>query len=319
MLLGLRNDPKRPFVAVLGGAKISDKLGVVEALLDVVDALVVGGAMCFTFFAAQGNSIGDSLFEPDQVDTCRRLLDDAARRTGKTIHLPERHRRARRRRRAAPRSAPVCPTAPRASTSGPGRRRRSPTSSSTPAPCSGTARWACSRTSASPPARAPSPRRWPTRRRSRWSAAATPQPRSPSSASTTTSTTSPPAAARRSSCSSSATCPGSLRCARANGVSAMEERRAGRSSPATGRCTTTTSRRSRLVQKLAYLVTKEMTADVDVSVHPPFTDMRSIQTLIDVRRSALRPRRPALSLGGQRSVHRRGVTGVPRQARRAST
>jgi phosphoglycerate kinase len=84
VLLGLRSDPKRPFVAVLGGAKISDKLGVVEALLGVVDALVVGGAMCFTFLAAMGHPIGDSLFEPDQVDTCARLLAG-----GKPIHLPE--------------------------------------------------------------------------------------------------------------------------------------------------------------------------------------------------------------------------------------
>ena len=84
VLLGLRNDPKRPFVAVLGGAKISDKLGVVEALLGVVDNLVIGGAMCFTFLAAQGHTIGDSLWEPEQVDTCRRLLQ-----SGKTIHLPE--------------------------------------------------------------------------------------------------------------------------------------------------------------------------------------------------------------------------------------
>lgn len=83
VLLGLRNAPKRPFVAVLGGAKVSDKLGVIEALLDTVDALVIGGAMCFTFFAAQGRSIGDSLFEPDQVDTCNRLLA-----AGKPIHLP---------------------------------------------------------------------------------------------------------------------------------------------------------------------------------------------------------------------------------------
>jgi phosphoglycerate kinase len=88
VLLGLRNKPRHPFVAVLGGAKISDKLGVVEALLEVVDSLVIGGAMCFTFFAAQGNPIGDSLFEPDQVDTCRRLLADAGAK-GKTIHLPE--------------------------------------------------------------------------------------------------------------------------------------------------------------------------------------------------------------------------------------
>ena len=84
VLLGLRNSPKHPFVAVLGGAKISDKLGVVEALLDIVDSLVIGGAMCFTFFAAQGKPIGDSLFEPDQVETCRRLLE-----SGKSIHLPE--------------------------------------------------------------------------------------------------------------------------------------------------------------------------------------------------------------------------------------
>ncbi len=84
VLIGLRNDPKRPFVAVLGGAKISDKLGVVEALLGVVDSLVIGGAMCFTFLAAQGHTIGDSLWEPEQVDTCRRLLA-----SGKTIHLPE--------------------------------------------------------------------------------------------------------------------------------------------------------------------------------------------------------------------------------------
>lgn len=84
VLLGMRTRPNRPFVAVLGGAKISDKLGVVEALLEVVDTLVIGGAMCFSFFAARGTSIGDSLFEPDMVDTCRRILDGS----GDKIHLP---------------------------------------------------------------------------------------------------------------------------------------------------------------------------------------------------------------------------------------
>ena len=85
VLTGLRDKPKRPFVAVLGGAKISDKLGVVEALLSVVDQLVIGGAMCFTFLAAQGKPIGDSLFEPDMVDTCRRILETA----GDKIVLPD--------------------------------------------------------------------------------------------------------------------------------------------------------------------------------------------------------------------------------------
>ena len=83
VLLGLREEPRRPFVAVLGGAKVSDKLGVIDALLERVDALVVGGGMCFTFLAAQGHSIGDSLCERDQIDTCKRLLSQS-----KPIHLP---------------------------------------------------------------------------------------------------------------------------------------------------------------------------------------------------------------------------------------
>ncbi len=82
VLGGLRDKPKRPFVAILGGSKVSDKLGVIEALMDVVDTLVIGGGMCFTFFAAQGKSIGSSLLEADQVDTCRRLLESDK------IHLP---------------------------------------------------------------------------------------------------------------------------------------------------------------------------------------------------------------------------------------
>jgi len=84
VLLGMRNRPARPFVAVLGGAKVSDKIGVIEALLDTVDELAIGGAMCFTFLAAQGHPIGDSLFEPDLVETCSQLLAAAS----KPIHLP---------------------------------------------------------------------------------------------------------------------------------------------------------------------------------------------------------------------------------------
>lgn len=83
VLTGLREHPKRPFVAVLGGSKVSDKLGVVTALAELVDQLVIGGAMAFTFLAAQGYSVGNSLFEPDFVDDCRRLLD-----SGSEILLP---------------------------------------------------------------------------------------------------------------------------------------------------------------------------------------------------------------------------------------
>jgi phosphoglycerate kinase len=75
VLLGLRSHPKRPFTAILGGSKVSDKLAVIDALLDVADELLIGGGMCFTFLAAQGHTIGDSLFEPDMVDACRALLD----------------------------------------------------------------------------------------------------------------------------------------------------------------------------------------------------------------------------------------------------
>lgn len=71
----VRRDPERPFVVVLGGAKVSDKLGVIEALVEHGDAVLVGGAMCFTFLLAQGHEVGDSLVEPDFVGACRDLLD----------------------------------------------------------------------------------------------------------------------------------------------------------------------------------------------------------------------------------------------------
>jgi phosphoglycerate kinase len=80
----LTQDPQRPYVVVLGGSKVSDKLAVIEALLPKVDTLLVGGGMCFTFLAAQGHGVGGSLLEADQVDTCRRLLDEA----GDRIVLP---------------------------------------------------------------------------------------------------------------------------------------------------------------------------------------------------------------------------------------
>jgi phosphoglycerate kinase len=84
VLTRLTADPDRPYVVVLGGSKVSDKLAVIEALLPKVDRLLVGGGMCFTFLAAQGHGVGGSLLEADQVDTCRRLLAEA----GDRIVLP---------------------------------------------------------------------------------------------------------------------------------------------------------------------------------------------------------------------------------------
>ncbi|HJT04074.1 MAG TPA: phosphoglycerate kinase [Pseudonocardiaceae bacterium] len=80
----LTDAPERPYAVVLGGSKVSDKLAVIEALLPKVDTLLVGGGMCFTFLAALGHPVGESLLEQDMVDVCARLLKSS----GDTIRLP---------------------------------------------------------------------------------------------------------------------------------------------------------------------------------------------------------------------------------------
>ena len=77
VLSKLTGDPERPYVVVLGGSKVSDKLAVIEALLPTVDRLLIGGGMCFTFLKAQGLEVGTSLLEKDMVETCRNLLERA--------------------------------------------------------------------------------------------------------------------------------------------------------------------------------------------------------------------------------------------------
>jgi phosphoglycerate kinase len=81
---GVLEDPEKPFVAILGGAKVSDKLGVIRSLLEVADTLLIGGAMCFTFFKAQGYEVGESLVEDDYLQEAKRLLDEA----GEKLVLP---------------------------------------------------------------------------------------------------------------------------------------------------------------------------------------------------------------------------------------
>jgi phosphoglycerate kinase len=83
----LTEDPQRPYVVVLGGSKVSDKLGVIDNLLEKADALLIGGGMVFTFLAAQGHEVGKSLLEEDQLDTCREYLS-RAEASGVRIVLP---------------------------------------------------------------------------------------------------------------------------------------------------------------------------------------------------------------------------------------
>lgn len=87
VLTRLTESPERPYVVVLGGSKVSDKLGVIEHLLERVDRMLIGGGMVFTFLAALGHPTGTSLLEADQVDTVRGLLEEADRR-GVRLVLP---------------------------------------------------------------------------------------------------------------------------------------------------------------------------------------------------------------------------------------
>lgn len=84
------NDPQRPFVAILGGAKVSDKINVINNLLDKVDVLIIGGGMAYTFKKAQGVGIGDSLLEEDRIDYAREMIQKAKDKNVKLL-LPTDH------------------------------------------------------------------------------------------------------------------------------------------------------------------------------------------------------------------------------------
>ena len=184
-LTGILDDPRRPLVAIVGGAKVTDKIGVLDAFLERADAILIGGAMCFPFFKAQGHSVGDSLCEEEGVEPARTVLEErrrqaaAARRPRRRRGVRRRHRAsgARRRRRARRLDGPRRRAAHRRALRRGDRRRR--------ARCSGTARWARSSSSRSRPARGRSPRRSRRAPARRSSAAATPPRRSRSSASPT--------------------------------------------------------------------------------------------------------------------------------------
>jgi len=87
-LTGILENPGRPLVAIVGGAKVTDKIGVIDAFLRRADAVLVGGAMCFPFFAAQGHPVGASLCEEEGIEPARRALADAGEEGRAPLHLP---------------------------------------------------------------------------------------------------------------------------------------------------------------------------------------------------------------------------------------
>ena len=88
VLSSLLDEPEHPFVVVLGGAKVSDKIGVIERFLEVADAILIGGAMCFAFFRAMGRPTGDSLVEEEGVELARRALE-LAEQSSCRLELPQ--------------------------------------------------------------------------------------------------------------------------------------------------------------------------------------------------------------------------------------
>ena len=177
LTMATRNPP-RPCVAILGGAKVSDKIEVIENLGKVVDKLLIGGAMAYTFLKSQGEPVGKSLVEDDKLDLARKLLVEARRQTG-----------AARRSRGGVRDQGRRGQRSGRYHSGRHDRRGYRTQDHrsvlarhphAPRPSSGTARWACSRRSRSIAAPSRWPRPWRYLARSQWWAAAIPKrPSSP--------------------------------------------------------------------------------------------------------------------------------------------
>jgi phosphoglycerate kinase len=87
-MMKVLEDPARPLVSVLGGAKVSDKIGVIDRFRETADTILIGGAMCFPFFAAQGHTIGDSLCAPEDVELARRILDASGGAARAELKLP---------------------------------------------------------------------------------------------------------------------------------------------------------------------------------------------------------------------------------------
>ena len=204
---GALDNPRRPFVAILGGAKISDKIGVISNLLTKVDRILIGGGMANTFLAAQGYNMGASLVEAEAIEQAKELIVSGAG----MIELPVDLRVANAFAADAESKVVAVNEVPPSGERWTSALRPSPTTQTTwraPTRLCGTARWACSSSRPSPAAPWPSPRSSAgSRTPPRSSAAATAPRRSAMRASRTRCRTSPPAAAPRSSSSKASSCP----------------------------------------------------------------------------------------------------------------
>ena len=197
-------NPPRPCVAILGGAKVSDKIEVIQNLGKVVDRLVIGGAMAYTFLRAQGLPTGKSLVEEDKIELAKDLLA----KLGDKLLLPVDHVVVSEiAAGAANEVVERFPTARSPSISGLRPSRNSPASSPAPRPSSGTVPWESSRSRHSTKAPWRWPKPWPNPEPSAWWAAAIPRRPSRPPVSPPKSRTFPPAAGRRSSSSPESNCP----------------------------------------------------------------------------------------------------------------
>ena len=171
--------PERPCIAILGGAKVSDKLGLILHLLPRLDQVLIGGGMAYTFLRAQGTPVGSSLVEEERLEAAREILDKAAS-LGVTLRLPEDHVAAPRLEAAAPTHVVPQDGIPSGWMGGISGRRRSPPSprpSAPPTPLCGMARSGCVKSRRLPRGRAPSRVRSPRHRPPPSSVAATPSRR----------------------------------------------------------------------------------------------------------------------------------------------
>ena len=195
------DDPKRPFVAVLGGAKVSDKIAVINNLLDKADTVIIGGGMAYTFAKAQGGEIGKSLLEEDKCAYALEMIEKAKQKGVKLLLPVDTVAATEFAADAEPHvvDAMHIPADMMGMDIGPKTVELFCAATKARARSCGTAPWAFLSSQPLRPARRPWPRRSPRAARSRSSAAATARRQPSSSALPTRSRTSPPAAARRSS------------------------------------------------------------------------------------------------------------------------